>query len=133
MNKKVIITFPICIRELFFNHLEDLKKTKGKQKLPGYEMVSLLRKENNLEIKIPVHITGLHYNKQPFFVFLLPKRVFGNDYKKKPEKFFQKGLCRIEGTTHFSKHTVLIFEGNYQDTSLEGLIHYYYPPHFGWD
>lgn len=133
MNKKVIVTFPICIKELFFDNMEIIKKVK-KEEIPGFEMVSIKIAQNNLEIKIPCHIQGLKYKKQPYFVFLLPKKSFGKETKINPKNFFEKGLCRIEGVNNFNNCTIITFSGEYNEDSscLKGILNYYYPPHFGW-
>lgn len=128
---KVTISFPICIKEIFFDHIEGIKKNK---KTSGFEMVSIKRNQNNLEIKIPCHIQGLNDKKQTYFVFLLPKRVLGTKNTPNVKTFFKKGLCRIEGVSNFNNSTILVFNGNYQieDTALIGEVDYYTPPHFGW-
>lgn len=132
MNKKVLITFPICLKEYFFDDTETLKKIQKKEE--GFEMISVKRSQNNLEIKIPCHVQGLKDRKQTYFVFLLPKKAFGKELKPKYEKFFKKGLCRIEGIANCNNCSILTFEGEYEETStsLKGTVNYYKPPHFGW-
>lgn len=134
MNKKVKITFPICLKEYFFDDTETLKKIQKKEQ--GFEIISVKRSQNNLEIKIPCsYVEGLNYKKQPYFVFLLPKKSFGKEGKPKYAKFFKKGLCRIEGVSTLNNHSILTFNGEYDEisTCLIGTIHYYKPPHFGWE
>lgn len=134
MNKKVVISFPICLKEFFFDNIEDLKKIKKNQSLPGFELISLKTNQNNLEVKIPCHIQGLNDKKQTYFVFLLPKKILGRKKTPNPETFFKKGLCRVEGVSNFNNCTLLVFNGDYEseNTSLIGKIIYYNPPHFGW-
>lgn len=134
MNKKIIVTFPICLKDFFFEHLEDLKKIKKNHQISGFEIITTRKNQNNLEIKIPCFIQGLNDKKQTYFVFLLPKRVLGNKSTPNVKTFFEKGLCRIEGVSNFNNSTILIFSGKYQeaDTSLVGQINFYTPPHFGW-
>lgn len=134
MNKKIVVTFPVCLKEFFFDNMEDLKKIKKKQSIPGFEIISTKKNQNNLEVKIPCHIEGLNDKKQTYFVFLLPKQILGKGKNSNPKTFFEKGLCRIEGTSNFNNCTILVFNGDYEieTTSLIGKINYYQPPHFGW-
>jgi hypothetical protein len=134
MNKKIVVTFPVCLKEFFFDNMENIKKTKKSQKFSGYEIISTRKNQNNLEIKIPCYIQGLNEKKQTYFVFLLPRQVLGKEKLPDPKTFFKKGLCRIEGVSNFNNCTILIFSGDYEveTTSLVGKINFYQPPHFGW-
>ncbi len=131
---EVKITFPICPEEFFFETPDLFQKIKKKIPLPGFEMIHIQKSQNNMEIKIPCFIEGIHSKKQSYFIFLLPKKIFGDVDGPNKTRFFKKGLCRIEGASSFNNCTVLVFNGKYQkeNTSLVGKIDYYEPPHFGW-
>ncbi len=126
--KEVIIVFPICLEELFFEHLEEIKNEKSN----GYHMVSVKKRKKEVFVKITCSFINGGKAKNGAFTFIIPVYFLENKTINK-KKFFQKGLCKIQGISLHGK--ILVFEGIYHkdELCLQGSIQEYIQPSIGWE